>query len=161
VQAPDHGQRKERSLIDSSDPWRVAVQPVPPTQRFEFDFAPRYERAAGAFGITRANSWVEVGEGRLEARYGRWRVSTELENVSSAQITGPYRFIKTAGPPRLGVSDLGLTFASNGRRGVLICFSRRVPGIDPLAILRHGELTVTVSEPEGLVAALRAATAQP
>lgn len=128
------------------------------TQRFQFDFDPRYQRAARAFGITSDNAFVEVGEGRLDARYGRWRVRTELENISSAQITGPYHFIKTAGPPRLGVTDLGLTFASNGRRGVLICFRRRVPGIFPTGIVRHGELTVTVAEPEELLAALDTAT---
>jgi len=127
------------------------------TQRFQFDFDPRYERAARAFGIRPENAWVEVGDGLLEARYGRWRVRTGLENVSSARITGPYRFIKTAGPPRLGVTDLGLTFASNGRRGVLICFRRRVAGIDRRGIARHGELTVTVAEPDELVGVLQAA----
>jgi hypothetical protein len=128
-----------------------------PSQRFRFDFDPRYERAAHAFGIRPGNAWVEVGDGLLEARYGRWRVHTGLENVSSARITGPYRFIKTAGPPRLGITDLGLTFASNGRRGVLICFRRRVAGIDRLGIVRHGELTVTVAEPEELVDVLQVA----
>jgi hypothetical protein len=128
-----------------------------PIQRFQFDFDPRYQRAARAFGITPDNAFVEVGDGRLNARYGRWRVRTELENISSARITGPYSFIKTAGPPRLGVTDLGLTFASNGRRGVLICFRRRVAGIEPRGILRHGELTVTVAQPEELVGVLQTA----
>src|SRR5437868_3841946 len=131
-----------------------------PSQRFQFEFDPRYERAARAFGITPENAWVEVRDGRLDARYGRWRVRTELANVSSARISGPYRFFKTAGPPRLGVTDLGLTFASNGRRGVLICFRQRVPGIVRLGIVRHGELTVTVAEPDELVGVLQAASAQ-
>ena len=129
-----------------------------PSRRFHFAFDPRYARAARVFGITQDNAFVDVGDGRLDARYGRWRVRTELENVSSAQITGPYRLIKTAGPPRLGVTDLGLTFASNGRRGVLIRFRGRVPGIEPRGIVRHGELTVTVAEPEELVAVLQTAT---
>lgn len=126
--------------------------------RFRFAFDPRYARAARVFGIRPDNAFVDVGDGRLEAHYGRWHVRTELENVSCARITGPYRLIKTAGPPRLGVTDLGLTFASNGRRGVLICFRRRVPGLDPRGIVRHGELTVTVAEPEELVGVLQAAT---
>jgi hypothetical protein len=133
------------------------MQAMPAIQRFQFAFDPRYERAAHPFGIRPDNAWVEAGDGLLEARYGRWRVRTGLENVSSVRITGPYRFIKTAGPPRLGVTDLGLTFASNGRRGVLICFRRRVAGIDRLGIVRHGELTVTVAEPEELVDVLQAA----
>ncbi len=130
---------------------------MPAPQRFSFDFDPRYARAARVFGITSENALVEVGDGRLDARYGRWHVRTELENVASAEITGPYLLIKTAGPPRLGVTDLGLTFASNGRRGVLIRFRRRVPGIEPRGIVRHGELTVTVAEPEALVATLQSA----
>jgi hypothetical protein len=134
-----------------------AMQAMPTTQRFHFDFDPRYARAARPFGVRPDNAWVEVGDDLLEARYGRWRVRTGLENVSSARITGPYRFIKTAGPPRLGITDLGLTLASNGRRGVLICFRRRVPGIDRLGLVRHRELTVTVAEPDELVGVLQAA----
>lgn len=94
---------------------------------------------------------MEVTDDELFARYGRWRVRTSLENISSVQLTGPYRLFKTAGPARLGVTDLGLTFASNGDRGVLICFRRRVSGIERLGLLRHGELTVTVAEPEELI----------
>jgi hypothetical protein len=33
---------------------------------------------------------------------------------------------------------------------VLIRFHRRVRGIEPLGIIRHGELTVTVADPEEL-----------
>ena len=43
---------------------------------------------------------------------------------------------------------------------MLICFHQRVPGIEPLGLLRHGELTVTVSQPEELVDALQEAIAQ-
>ena len=67
-------------------------------------------------------------------------------------MTGPYRFVKTAGPPRLGITDLGLTFGSNHRRGVLITFRSRVRGV---GALRHPELTVTVADPDGLAALLR------
>jgi hypothetical protein len=121
-------------------------------QRFEFRFAPAYERAARPFGITPRNAWVQVGERDLEARYGRWRVITPLANVTAVEITGPYRFIKTAGPPRLGITDLGLTFASNGERGVLLSFREKVSGVAPL---RHPELTVTVAAPEELAEVVR------
>lgn len=119
-------------------------------RRFAFRFAPGYERVARLFGITPDRAWVEVGEAELETRYGRWRVRTALSNIASVKVTGPYHFLKTAGPPRLGVTDLGLTFASNGDRGVEITFRRRVPGIDPWGVLRHGELTVTVADPPAL-----------
>ena len=40
------------------------------------------------------------------------------------EITGPYAFWKTAGPARYAVTDSGLTFATNGDRGVLILLSQ-------------------------------------
>lgn len=125
------------------------------SQRFPFRFDPRYARLNRRFGVTPERAWVEVSDEELRARFGSWRVHTELSNVASAEITGPYRFFKTAGPARLGVTDLGLTFATNGDRGALITFRRRVPGIEPMGLLRHGELTVTVAEPEALVEFLR------
>lgn len=123
--------------------------------RFSFRFDPRYARLNRRFGITPDQAWVEVTEGELRARFGHWHLKTGLDNVASVELTGPYRFIKTAGPARLGVTDLGLTFATNGERGVLITFHRRVPGVEPLGLLRHGELTVTVAEPEELADLLR------
>src|SRR4051794_10473003 len=103
----------------------------------------RIVRRPRAFGVTPARSWVEVGDETLEARFGPWRVSTPLANVADVAVTGPYAFLKTAGPARLAVTDRGLTFATNGDRGVLISFTKPVRGLDPLGILRHPELTVT------------------
>lgn len=69
--------------------------------------------------------------------------------------TGPYAFWKTAGPARYAITDRGLTFATNGDRGVLISFEKPVRGLDPLGILRHPELTVTVADVDGLADLLR------
>jgi hypothetical protein len=66
-------------------------------------------------------------------------------------VTGPYAFFRTAGPARLGITDRGLTFASNGDRGVCITFHSPVPGIGPI---RHPELTVTVLDVDALMKAL-------
>lgn len=120
--------------------------------RFEFRFDPRYARAAKPFGITPEQAWVEVHEHDVLARYGRWRLQTSLDNIALVEVTGPYMFIKTAGPPRLGITDLGLTFASNGDRGVLMRFHRKVAGLGPM---RHPELTVTVADPDALADLLR------
>jgi hypothetical protein len=122
--------------------------------RFDFRFDPRYQRAARPFGITPDNAWVEVDEDHLDAHFGRWRLSTPLANIARVEITGPYRFIKTAGPARLGITDIGLTFATNGDRGVLITFATKVRGIEPIGVLRHPELTVTVEDVDGLAALL-------
>jgi hypothetical protein len=123
-------------------------------QRFDFRFASAYRLAARPFGITPDRAWVQIDDEDLLAHYGPWRLRTTLANISRATITGPYRFYRTAGPARLGITDGGLTFASNGDRGVLLSFRERVPAIDPLRLIRHPELTVTVADVRGLVRAL-------
>ncbi len=124
-------------------------------ERFPFRFAPAYRRLARLFGITPATACVEVDADTLRARFGRWRVTTPLANISAVATTGPYAFLKTAGPARLAVTDRGLTFATNGTRGVLISFRSPVRGLDPLGRLRHPELTVTVADIDGLCERLR------
>jgi hypothetical protein len=127
-----------------------------PRRSFEFAFAPSYGRLAKVFRVTPETAWVEVGDEHLEARFGPWRVRTPLANITGVEVTGPYAFWKTAGPARLAITDRGLTFATNGDRGVLISFDRPVRGLDPLGLLRHPELTVTVADVDGLAELLRA-----
>jgi hypothetical protein len=131
----------------------VAVSEI---ERFHFAFAPAYRLLARAFGISPATAWVDVGGPALDARFGPWRVSTPLANITDVAVTGPYAFWKTAGPARLAITDRGLTFATNGDRGVLISFRRSVPGFDPLGVLHHAELTVTVADVDRLEELLRA-----
>jgi hypothetical protein len=122
--------------------------------RFPFRFDSAHRRLARLFGVTPERAWVELDEEELEARYGPWRVRTPLRNIAAAEVTGPYAFLKTAGPARLAITDRGLTFASNGDRGVCITFHTPVPGIDSFGRIRHPELTVTVLDVDGLVEAL-------
>jgi len=123
-------------------------------QRFQFAFTPRYRLAALAFGITPATAWVEVNARDLKTRFGPWRLATLVANIKRVAITGPYRFAKTAGPARLAITDRGLTFATNGDRGVLMSFRAPVPGLDPLGLIRHPELTVTVAQVDEFVTLL-------
>ena len=127
-------------------------------ERFDFAFTSVYRLSELAFGITPATAWVDVGDSTLAARFGPWRVSTPLENISEVSVTGPYAFWKTGGPARLAITDRGLTFASNGSRGVLIKFRSPVRGLDPFGILHHPELTVTVAEVDRLAELLRTRT---
>jgi hypothetical protein len=122
--------------------------------RFSFRFDPAYRRLARLFGVTPERAWVDLGGETLEARYGRWRVCTPTSNIAGVEATGPYRFLKTAGPARLAISDRGLTFASNGDRGACIFFHSPVVGIDPFGLIHHPTLTVTVLDVDGLVEAL-------
>ena len=119
--------------------------------RFPFRFDPTYRRLARLFGVTPERAWVDLGEEELEARYGPWRLRTPTSNIAAAELTGPYAFFKTAGPARLGITDRGLTFASNGDRGVCINFHSPVPGVGRM---RHPELTVTVLDVDALLDAL-------
>lgn len=127
-------------------------------ERFPFAFDPTYRRLSRAFGVTPASAWVEVGGGLLVARFGPWRVTTPLTNVTGANVTGPYAFMKTAGPARLAITDRGLTFATNGHRGVRIDFRTPVPGLDPLRLIKHPELTVTVQDYDRLATLLASGT---
>jgi hypothetical protein len=125
-------------------------------QRFPFRFDTAYRRAGRLFGITPSRAWVDIADRTFEARFGPWRVRTGIGNIFGADVTGPYAFLKTAGPARLAVTDRGLTFASNGDCGVLITFRTPVPGLEPVGLLRHPELTVTVADVQGLAELLRA-----
>jgi hypothetical protein len=125
-------------------------------QRFDFRFARAYRLAARPFGVTPERAWVQIDDEHVLANYGPWRLRTTLANIERVAITGPYAFYRTAGPARLGITDGGLTFASNGEQGVLLSFRERVPAIDPLGLIRHPELTVTVADVHGLVSALGA-----
>jgi len=124
-------------------------------RRFAFAFTAAYRPFERPFGIGPSTAWVDVDDETLEARFGPWRVTTPLSNVTGAEVTGPYAFAKTAGPARLALTDRGLTFATNGQRGVLISFGTTVRGLDPLGLIRHPELTVTVADVDRLSALLR------
>jgi hypothetical protein len=125
-------------------------------ERFAFCFTRTYRLPARAFGVSPTTAFVDVGDGELDAHFGPWRVSTPLANITDVTVAGPYAFSKTAGPARLAITDRGLTFATNGDRGVLISFRIPVRGLDPLGILRHPELTVTVADVDRLAKRLRA-----
>jgi hypothetical protein len=111
--------------------------------------------AGRLFGIAADRAWCEVDEAGLRAAFGRWSIRTELANVACVSTSGPYRWWKVVGPPRLSFADRGLTFATDTSRGVCVQFHRPVPGIDPLGIVRHPGITLTLEEPEGFRRALQ------
>ena len=127
-------------------------------ERFGFRFDRVHRLLALPFGVNPGTAHVEVdrAEQRFVAQFGPWRVETELSNVDDATITGGYFVAKTAGPAHLSLLDRGLTFATNDVRGVCIRFRDAVRGIDPAGIIRHPALTVTVDDPDRLVATLAA-----
>lgn len=122
--------------------------------RYAFAWEPSYRRAALVFGITPARAWVALGDDDFEARFGWWHLKTPRRNVVGAEVTGPYAYIKTAGPPHLGITDRSLSFATNGDRGVCVEFAAPVGAIEPTGRLTHPSLTVTVRDYQQLADAL-------
>lgn len=118
-------------------------------RHFELRFDDRYRLLALPFGVTPATAWVRVGDDELEARFGPWRVRTPVGNVAGTEVTGPYGLLRTAGGARLSFADRGLTFATNGDRGVCVSFHEPVRGMAPVGPLRHPALTVTVADVDG------------
>ena len=128
----------------------MAPDARPPTRRFDFDWETRYRRAGLLFGVRPARAWVEVTATDLHVRYGWWALRSSLTNVAGVEESGDYAFVKTAGPPHLSLADRGISFATNGRRGLCVSFHEPVPGIDPTRRIQHPGATLTVADVDGL-----------
>ena len=123
-------------------------------------FPYRYDaRLAALWGPFRAwpgrNGVTLTDDGRLVAVYGPFRVDAPLSTVRDAQVTGPFRWWTAVGP-RLSMVDDGLTFGTNANAGVCIHFEPRIHRV--IGFRDHSALTVTVADPDGLVAAIKDAT---
>jgi hypothetical protein len=127
-----------------------------PSVRFGFAEDVTIKPFSWLFGVRPERAYVELSGLTLRARFGPWVVETPIANVASAEVTGPYQWIKVVGPARGSLRDRGLTFATTTRGGVLITFVEPVTGLDALGLNRHPNLTVTVDRPDELVAALEA-----
>jgi hypothetical protein len=121
---------------------------------FPFEFEASYRLPARLFLVTPETARVVLTDADFDAGFGRWRVRTPLSNISGVHITGPYGFLKTAGPAHLSLSDRGLTLATNRRQGLCVRFREPVAGIEPTGRIRHPSLTVTVADCPGLQHAL-------
>jgi hypothetical protein len=123
-------------------------------QSFDFAFAPAYALAGRPFGIRPGTTVVEVGPRWLYVRYGPWRLATPRDNIASAEVTGGFSFVKTAGPPHLSFSDRGVSMTTNGDAALCLTFREPVPAIEPTATITHPGATLSVSDPRGLAEAL-------
>ena len=121
---------------------------------YSFRFDPAYRAAALPFGVLPATTSVTVDDNQLTVRFGLWRLRTPLTNIAGTEVSGPYSFVKTAGPAHLSFTDRGVTFATNGERGLCIKFREPVRVLDPTGRLLHPGATVTVDDVDGLAAEL-------
>jgi hypothetical protein len=122
--------------------------------RFPFRFAAAYRAPALLLGIVPGTALVELRGGRMLVRFGLWRLETSLANVAGHEQTGPFSYLKTAGPPHLSFADRGITFATNGEAALCVRFHEPVAVLDPTGWLRHPAATLTVADPAGLAEAL-------
>jgi hypothetical protein len=132
------------------------AQRVREPERFEFRYSGAVGMTARAVTATRARSYVEVSADAVTVHFGPWTMSSPRSNVAEIVESGPYAPWKVIGSPRLSFADRGITFATNSDRGVCIRFFDPIPGIEPTGRFRHPGVTVTVADPDGLVAALGA-----
>jgi hypothetical protein len=127
-----------------------------PSVRFPYADDATVKPFSRLFGVTARTSFVELSGLTFRARFGPWVVETPIENIASAEVTGPYQWFKVVGPARASLRDQGLTFATTTRGGVLLTFIEPVTGLDALGVIHSPTLTVTVERPDELVAALAA-----
>lgn len=130
--------------------------------RYDFAVDPRFRALLLPFGVRGpSDTGVVLDADRLLVRFGHWSLGTPARNLAGARVTGPFAASKVLGP-RLSLADRGLTFGTSTERGVCIRFHRPVPGLEPLGVLRHPAVTVTVRDPDALAAAVdRHAAAAP
>lgn len=125
-------------------------------REFEFEFQSKFKPILKIFRADPGNSRVVItDDGRLEARFGKVSLETELTNVVGAEKTGPYTWFKAIGV-RSSLKDRGITFGSTTAGGVCIRFKEPVKASPPLGPIAHPGLTVTVANRDGLVEALTA-----
>ncbi|MBB5071002.1 hypothetical protein [Saccharopolyspora gloriosae] len=125
---------------------------------FPFRFGRAHRVLGLPFGVAPPTTWVRVSGSEFTVRFGPWCLRTGRSNIIGTAITGPYCLLTTAGPARMSATDGGLTCATNGERGLCVRFADPMPGIEPLGLLRHPAVTVTVAECDRLAELLAPST---
>jgi hypothetical protein len=118
---------------------------------FPYQIDKRYWPLLALFGFRPKRDSVTIDDGNLSARFGLFRLTTELTNIDGAHVTRNYRWWTAVGA-RMSMADDGLTFGTNHRAGVCVHFKEKVPSA--LRRKGHSALTVTVADLDGLVLAL-------
>lgn len=148
---PEDNRPGRRPRRDQDKPKGPPPRPgVAGVRRFPFRFDWLMAPASAAVGVLPLTTWVDVGD-EVSIRFGPWSMRFGRDAVVSAEVTGPYALPKVIGPPRLSLADRGVTFATTRTAGVCLRLDEARPAIEPLGVLRHPGVTVTVVEPDELV----------
>ena len=119
---------------------------------FPYDFDKRFlPMWLGVGALPRRDGVTITDDRRLVATFGVLRVTTPLDNIADAHVTGPYRWWTAVGP-RISFADDGLTFGTNPHAGLCIHFRNKIRRV--IGLRDHSALTVTVADPHALAARL-------
>ena len=120
-------------------------------KHFPYRFDKRWNALFFVLGVDEQDGVSITGKGELIATFGRFKVKTTIDNVDHTRITGPHRWYTAVGL-RLGLTDDGLTFGTNHRKGLSIAFAHKIPKV--IGFRKHSTLWVSVADPEGLATAI-------
>lgn len=131
---------------------RVAIDSIDMnTRHFPYLLDKRWNALFLLLGVRAADGVTVSAKGELIATYGRFKVSTRLDNIDHTVVTGPHRWYTAVGL-RLSLTDDGITFGTNHRKGLSIAFVKKVPRV--IGLRKHSTLWVSVADPEGLAKAI-------
>ena len=102
-----------------------------------------------AFGVTSDTAWVDIDDGRVVARFGRFEFVAPIEGIASWRIEGPWLWITAIGV-RMSVRHHDVSFAGSPRGGVRMDFRQPIHKW----IFDVPALYVGVEDLEGFAAAL-------
>jgi len=104
-----------------------------------------------AFGVTPDRAWVDVGDGVIRVRFGRFLVTAPIADAVGWRIEGPWAWITAIGV-RMSIRHRDISFAGSPRGGVRVDFRRRVRW----RFLRIPAIYYGVDDLEGFAAELTA-----
>ena len=118
---------------------------------FPYRFDKRWSALFFALGVKDKDGVSITSKGELIATFGRFKVKTTIDNIDHTKVTGPHRWYTAVGL-RLSLTDDGVTFGTNHRKGLSIAFVDKVARV--IGFRKHSMLWVSVADPEGLAAAI-------
>lgn len=121
------------------------------SQHFAYELDKRWLALFFALGVKESDGVDLTDDGKVIATYGRFGAETTVDNVKDTKVTGPHRWYTAVGL-RLSMTDDGLTFGTNHRKGLCISFVEPIPKV--IGTDDHTALWVSVADPEGLANAL-------
>ena len=124
-----------------------------PIETYQFAFDRRFVVPLVGLGVRRGNSRVVLTDTQFAVRFGWWQLRSPISNLKDVRITRDYRWFKGIGA-RGSMVDRGVTFGTNTRAGVCVCFHEPVTALAGDWML-HPAATVTVEDPEGFAEAVR------